>query len=259
MSDKNKKIRFDEYLVLKKIVGSRHQAADLIKRQQVKLNGRFVDKPAFRLDPDGKQRIQLKPGQLYVSRAAYKLEAAAETLGLQFEGKIVFDVGAHQGGFTDFACRRSAKHIVAVDVGRQPLAQSLMQKENILSFTKTDVRDFIWPLHLDLPDLIIVDLSFISLTKVLDTLLRFCHSQSRLLLLVKPQFEAEGYNLKSGVIKNRLQRKAILKRFEVWLKANDWVVLGKTDSKLAGLKGNLECFYFLRPVKVTRVSSWRAA
>lgn len=246
MNDKNKWIRFDEYLVLKKLVSSRHHAADLIKRKQVKLNDRIVDKPAFRLDPNSRQRILLKSGRPYVSRAGYKLEAAAETLGLRFKGKIVFDAGAHQGGFTEFALRRSAKSVVAVDVGRQELAPSLRQNENIFAFTQTDVRDFVWPAQLDLPDLIVVDLSFISLTKVLDSLLRFCHAKTEILLLVKPQFEAEGYTLQAGVVRNRLQRRAILKRFEVWLKTNNWVVLGKTDSKVAGLKGNLECFYLLK-------------
>lgn len=247
MSGKSNKVRFDEYLAAEKLVGSRHQAADLIKRGQVKLNGRTVTKPALRLDPNLKQRVRLKTGQLYVSRAGYKLAAAAETLGVDFKGKVVLDAGAHLGGFTDVIHQRQAAAVVAVDVGKEALSARLRQKDNILAFSRTDIRDFNWPGQLALPDIIVADLSFISLTKVLEGLRRFCRPGTELLVLAKPQFEAEGYDLRDGVVRNNLQRRAILRRLEVWFKENGWAVSGKTDSKVAGLKGNLERFYLLRP------------
>ena len=247
MNGKSDKVRFDEYLAAEKLVGSRHQAADLIKRGQVKLNGRTITKPALRLDLGRKQRVQIKTGRLYVSRAGYKLAAAAETLGVDFKGKVVLDAGAHLGGFTDVICQSQAATVVAVDVGKEALAAHLRQKDNVLSFNRTDIRDFGWPKQLALPDIIVADLSFISLTKVLDGLRRFCRSRTEVLVLAKPQFEAEGYDLQGGVVKNNLQRRAILRRLEAWFKENGWVVLGKTDSKVAGLKGNLERFYLLRP------------
>ncbi|MYB40271.1 TlyA family RNA methyltransferase [Candidatus Saccharibacteria bacterium] len=247
MNGKSDKVRFDEYLAAEKLVGSRHQAADLIKRGQIKLNGRTVTKPSLRLDPGLKQRVQLKTGQLYVSRAGYKLAAAAETLGVNFKGKVVLDAGAHLGGFTDVIYQRRAAAIVAVDVGKEPLAAHLRQKDNILSFNRTDIRDFDWPGQLSLPDIIVADLSFISLTKVLAGLQRFCRPGTAVLVLAKPQFEAEGYDLQGGVVKNNLQRRAIFRRLEGWFKENGWAVAGKADSKVAGLKGNLERFYLLRP------------
>lgn len=250
VSEKNKKVRLDEYLVLKQLVNSRHQAADLIKRKQVKLNGRFIDKPALRLDLNIRQRIQLQIKESYVSRAGYKLQAAAKTLDLNFKNKIVLDAGANQGGFTDFALQRGASWVVAVDVGRQKLDPSLSIAKNVLAFNQVDIRDFIWPPQLELPDLIVVDLSFISLTKVLNHLLKFCHMKTKVLILAKPQFEAEGYDLQKGVIKNQIQRRDILKRLEGWLKDQAWLVEAKTDSQIAGLKGNLERFYLLKPTKL---------
>lgn len=247
MNEKNKRIRLDEYLVFKKMVASRHQAADLIRRRLVKINGRHADKPATRLDPNQRWRIQLQLKQSYVSRAGYKLEAAAETFQLDFKGKTVFDVGAHKGGFSDYALRAGAKRVVAIDVGRQALDPALLSRPEILAFTRTDVRDFVWPDALALPDFIIVDLSFISLTKALGHLTKFCQANTWVLALAKPQFEAEGFELRAGVIKNQAQRREILKRLEAWFKDNRWAVLKKADSALAGLKGNLERFYLLQP------------
>ena len=250
MAAKNNRIRFDEYLVLKKNINSRHHAADLIRRKQVKLNGRIIDKPALRLDLNRRQRIQLQTGQLYVSRGGYKLESANKILNLSFKDKIILDAGAHQGGFTDFILRQRAGYVVAVDVGRQALSPSLSSRDNVLAFTQTDIRDFVWPQHLALPDYIVVDLSFISLTKVLADLLKFCHQTTQVLVLAKPQFEAEGYTLRKGIVKNKLQRKAILGRLEIWFRENQWIVKMKTDSKITGLKGNLERFYLLKPVRI---------
>ena len=247
MSGKNDKIRFDEYLAVRQLAGSRHQAADLIRRGRVELNGRVVSKPALRLDPKLKPRVRLKDGRLYVSRAGYKLEAAARTLGVGFKGKVVLDAGAHRGGFTDVICRQAPAAVVAVDVGKEALAPHLRRSDNVLSFTRTDIRDFEWPERLPLPDIIVADLSFISLTKALGCLLRFCRAGTEVLALAKPQFEAEGYDLRDGVVKNSLQRRAILRRLETWLRENGWAVAAKTDSKVAGLKGNLEKFYLLRP------------
>ena len=246
---KNSKIRLDEYLVLKKLVASRHQAGDLIKRKQVKVNGRFIDKPAFRLDLSLKQRVQLKLAKPYVSRGGYKLASVAETLNLSFKNKLVLDVGANQGGFTDFALRRGAEFVVAVDVGKQALAPNLVLRENVRSFNQIDIRDFVWPEDLHLPDVIIADLSFISLTKILDDLLKFCQQKTEVLVLAKPQFEAEGYDLQKGIVKNQAQRREILKRLESWFKDNTWVVHAKSDSQITGLKGNLERFYLLKPAK----------
>ena len=241
-------MRLDEYLVFKKLVASRNQAADLIRRKKVKLNGKLPDKPALQIKPSDKPRIQIQVEKLYASRGGYKLEAALKGLALNLKGKTVLDVGASAGGFSDVAVTAGAKQVVAVDVGRQALAASLRVIPHVLSFIQTDIRDFKWPAHLAKPDLITVDLSFISLTKVMASLLVFCQPQTQVLILAKPQFEVEGFDLQKGIVKNQAQRKLILQRLEVWLKENNWLVLAKRDAAIKGVKGNWEKFYLLKPV-----------
>ena len=243
VSAKNKKIRLDEYLVRRQLVASRHQAADLIKRKQVKFNQTFIDKPAFMVDVSLNPRIHLKVNPPYVTRGGDKLAGVSQILNLNFQDKIILDVGAHRGGFTDYMTRQGARLIATVDVGQQALDASL-NKEHIISFTKTDIRNFKWPAQLDLPDMITLDLSFISLTKILNNLLVFCHPKTQILALVKPQFEAGGHDLKNGIVR-RSQRQVILNVFETWLKENNWRIKAKADASLKGSKGNLERFYLL--------------
>ena len=241
-----RRIRFDTYLAHQGLVASRHQAADLIRRRQVKLDGFICNQPDRRLDPAGRYRVRLLTDVAYVSRGGYKLAAALDTFSMQVEGRLAFDVGASAGGFTDVLCRRGARHVVALDVGRQPLNPALDSLERVRAFNRTDIRSFVWPEDLPLPDLITVDLSFISLTKVLSSLAGFCRPDTDVLLLAKPQFEAGAGALNRGLIKNRIQRREILSRLEEYLKESNWRVLAKTDAAIEGLKGNLERFYLVR-------------
>ncbi len=239
-------IRFDTYLAAQGLVVSRHQAGDLIRRRQVKLDGRICEQADKRLDVNGRYRIQLLIAQPYVSRGGYKLAAALDTFKLPVKDRLAFDIGASVGGFTDVLVRRGARQIVALDVGTQMLSSQLAEQTNILAFNRSDIRTFVWPPHLSLPDLIVADLSFISLTKIMPALVKFCHATTDVLVLAKPQFETQAGELSKGVIKNQAQRREILRGFEAWLKSNDWRILAKTDAGLKGLKGNLERFYLLK-------------
>ena len=241
-----RRIRFDTYLARQGLVTSRHQAADLIRRRQVKLDGFICDQPDRRLDPAARYRVRLLIDVAYVSRGGYKLAAALDTFGIQVAGRLAFDVGASAGGFTDVLCRRGARHVVALDVGRQPLDPTLASLEQVRAFNRTDIRVFSWPEDLPLADLITVDLSFISLTKIMPCLAGFCRPDTDVLLLAKPQFEAGAGELNRGLVKNRVQRREILSCLEGYLKASNWRVLAKTDAAIEGLKGNLERFYLVR-------------
>ena len=241
-----RRIRFDTYLVRQGLVVSRHQATDLIRRRQVKLDGFICDQPDRRLDPAGRYRIRLLSSEAYVSRGGYKLAAALDTFGVQVEGRLAFDVGASAGGFTDVLCRRGARRVIALDVGSQPLNPSLAKLEQVMVFNRTDIRVFSWPEDLPLPNLMTVDLSFISLTKVLPFLAGFCRPETDVLLLAKPQFEAGAGELSRGLVKNRTQRRDILRHLERHFKENNWRVMAKTDAAIEGLKGNLERFYLVR-------------
>lgn len=242
-----KKIRLDDYLVKYRIVVSRNQAQDLIKRGQVKLAQKIVKKPALQIEDTAKQRVQLL-NQPYVTRGAYKLEAALEKLNLNIENKLVFDVGAHQGGFTECCLKFGASQVVSIDVGAQQLHPKLLKHPRVIAFTKTDIRNFKWPKDVALPDLIVADLSFISLKLFLNDLKKFCQVQTQVLILAKPQFETQPNYLKKGIVKNEAQRRQILNQLEIYFKEEAWRLLAKTDSKLTGLKGNKERFYLLKPI-----------
>ena len=251
MSDENKKIRLDNYLVQQRLVTSRHQAADLIRRRLVKVNQHILTKPAHLLDTKRRWRIKLlRP--VHVSRAGDKLADVVETLGLHFQQRVVLDVGAHRGGFTDCADRLGARLIITVDVGTETLADQLLVKPHIISFSKTDIRNFNYPDQQPRPDYILVDLSFISLRLILDSLRPMCHPQTQIVALVKPQFEGQRRYLHKGVVKNRAYRRLILTDFEKWLTNHRYLVLKRTDARLSGLKGNLERFYLLQPLPLLK-------
>ena len=236
-------MRLDEYLVYKKLVDSRSQAQDLIKRGKVRVDTKFITKPAWRVN--GNERVQLTEKDKFVSRAGHKLASVVEAFKLDFKNKIVLDVGSSTGGFTELVLKAGAKKVIAVDVGSNQMRPHLATDPRVDLREKTDIRD-VRLSELELPDLVVADVSFISLTKILPSLKQNLKSTTILAVMVKPQFESEGYKLNDGVVKNSKQRREILERFELWLNQNRWLILGKRDSGLTGSKGNLERFYLLR-------------
>jgi len=178
----------------------------------------------------------------YVSRAALKLASVAGELKLDFRGKIVLDVGSSTGGFTDYALRHGAKKVIAVDVGTGQLHPSLRGNPRVELHEKTDIRDFTTGQK---PDLVMVDVSFISLREILPRIAKLSDKNTRIAAMVKPQFEAGDELKHKGVIKNDKMRRDILKAFETWAKKL-FVIEDKADSAVRGAKGNRERFYLLR-------------
>lgn len=181
----------------------------------------------------------------YVSRGGDKLASVADKLSLDFKGKTVLDVGSSTGGFSDFALASGASKIIAVESGTNQLHSKLRADQHVELHEKTDIRDF---KTTDPVDIIVVDVSFISLRKILPGLKKFAGANIQTVALLKPQFEAASTDKHQGVIKNDRIRRQIIKDFELWLKGN-WLVIAKADSAVAGSKGNLERFYLLKPVK----------
>lgn len=186
-----------------------------------------------------------QPTNPYVSRAGLKLASVAEALKLDFQGKTVLDVGSSTGGFTDYALQHGARKVIAVDVGTDQLHPSLRQDPRVELYEKTDIRDF----ETDGPvDTVLADLSFVSLREILPHIAGLTGKDTRIVVMVKPQFEAADGSLKhKGVIKNEKMRRDILKGFEQWA-AKRFVMLDKADSQVTGTKGNRERFYLLRKV-----------
>ena len=223
------------------LVASRSQAESYVRLGQVKVNGRAAEK-AGQMVSDADD-IQLTAQEQYVSRAALKLKSADETFGLDFSGKTVLDVGSSTGGFTQYALRHGAAKVLAVDVGTDQLHPSLHSEVRIELHEKTDIRDFTTPEHIDL---VVGDVSFISLREILPHVATLVDSKADIVAMVKPQFEAGQSSLKhKGVIKNDKMRRDILKDFELWAQKY-FKIVQKADSEVPGSKGNVERFYLLR-------------
>ncbi len=239
------KQRLDQVLAQKGLVPTRSQAESYIRLGKVRVNTKVITKPGFLVGEEDK--VELLAEEQYVSRAGLKLASVAAKLKLDFKGKTVLDVGSSTGGFTDYALRHGARKVIAVDVGTEQLHPSLRGDERIDLHEKTDIRDFAPSPSLRI-DLVLIDVSFISLRDVLPHISKLLTHDSVLAAMVKPQFETQGAAQKhKGVIKNDAMRRGILQDFEVWAKAL-FVIVQKADSDVAGAKGNRERFYLLQKV-----------
>lgn len=236
------KQRLDVYLAAKKLVSTRSQAESVIRLGDAMVDGKVITKPGFIVGD--RAVVKLKSKQRYVSRAGLKLASVSDKLGLDFNGATVLDVGSSTGGFTDYALKHGAKKVYAVDVGTDQLHPDLRGNPNIELHEKTDIRAFT---PATVPDIIVIDVSFISVREILPHLATISGSSTRIAVMVKPQFEAGRQQVNKGVIKNDSVRRDILKDFEAWSKTY-FVIKDKADSDVAGAKGNRERFYLLTVV-----------
>jgi len=235
------KQRLDLELAIRGMVTTRSQAESFIKLSKVTVDGKLITKPGHIVTDDSK--IALSVTEQYVSRAGMKLASVAQLLGVDFKDTTVLDVGSSTGGFTDYALQHGARKVYAVDVGTEQLHPSLRDDTRIELHEKTDIRDFI---PSEAPDVIVIDVSFISLREILPHLARAAVGpNTRVVAMVKPQFEAGRYQTNKGVIKNDTVRRQILKDFELWAK-DLFSIIDKRDSDVAGAKGNRERFYLLK-------------
>ncbi|HWZ65525.1 MAG TPA: TlyA family RNA methyltransferase [Patescibacteria group bacterium] len=258
------KNRLDQTLALRGLSTTRSQAESLIRLGKVKVNGRAITKPGFFVGQN--DDIELQAEERYVSRAGLKLASVSEMLSLDFNDKTVLDVGSSTGGFTDYALRHGAKKVVAVDVGTDQLHPSLRDDPKIELHEQTDIRRVTSPDVLasvitvdsaknsvklgEIPDMVLIDVSFISLREVLPHIATLVSDKSQIVAMLKPQFEAGSGSKHKGVIKNDSMRRYILKEFELWAKQY-FVIQAKADSEVSGARGNQERFYLLRKFKTS--------
>lgn len=238
------KMRLDQALVKERLVASRSQAESWIRLGKVTVDGVVVKKPGHFVQE--KAKLALHTNEQYVSRAGLKLASVAKLLKLDFRGKIVLDVGSSTGGFTDYALQNGAKKVIAVDVGTEQLHPSLRGNKAIDLREKTDIRDVFLD---EKPDIIVMDVSFISLREILPHIAKeLSGPETQITAMLKPQFEAGKNQVNKGVIKNDAVRRQILKDFENWAKQY-FIIKDKRDSDVAGAKGNQERFYLLTQLK----------
>lgn len=234
------KHRLDHLMVARELVTTRSQAESYIRLGVVKVDGKVQTKPGYFVNEESK--VGLHSDQ-YVSRAGLKLASVSMVLKLDFKGKVILDVGSSTGGFTDYALQHGAKKVVAVDVGTNQLHPKLRKDKRIELHEQTDIRaiDYL----AETPDIIVIDVSFISLRDILPHLVTLSDKQTQIVAMLKPQFEAGRHQTNKGVIKNDKMRRDILKDFEAWSKKL-FVIKDKADSDVHGEKGNLERFYLLK-------------
>ena len=238
------KQRLDIELTKRGITTTRSQAESWVRLGKVTVDGVAITKPGHFVRDEAV--IKLTAKDQYVSRAGLKLASVAQLLHMDFRGKVVLDVGSSTGGFTDYALRNGAKKVYAVDVGTDQLHPSLHNHPSIELHEKTDIRDF-YITH-EKPDIIVIDVSFISLREILPHLAKNLSSpQTQIAAMLKPQFEAGREQTNKGIIKNEAVRRQILRDFETWAKQY-FIVKDKRDSDVHGAKGNQERFYLLTPL-----------
>ncbi|SFO61303.1 23S rRNA (cytidine1920-2'-O)/16S rRNA (cytidine1409-2'-O)-methyltransferase [Geodermatophilus obscurus] len=240
--------RLDTELVRRGLARSREHAVELITEGRVAVSGRAATKPATGVDPATPVVVRTDPDeQRWVSRGAHKLLGALDSFGVPVEGRRALDAGASTGGFTEVLLSRGAREVVAVDVGYGELAWSLRTDDRVRVLERTNVRT-LDPEQIGGPaDLVVADLSFISLRLVLPALTACATAEADLLPMVKPQFEVGRDRLGAGgVVRDRAARADAV--FAVAAAAADlgWGTAGVVASPLPGPAGNVEFFLWLR-------------
>ena len=235
------KIRLDNLLVDRKMVESRSQAESYIKLGKVAVDGIKRTKPGFFVDVNSELKI-LQQVQ-YVSRAGLKLESVAKKMRIDFRNKTVLDVGSSTGGFTDYSLKNGANKVIAVDVGTDQLHPKLRLNKKVELHEKTDIRNFKTDQKIDV---VVIDVSFISIKEILPSIVNLSNKNTKIVAMVKPQFEAGRNGTVNGVVKNNSYRRKILQDFENWCRSNNLYIENKRDSEVKGTKGNQERFYILR-------------
>jgi len=240
------RVRLDSLLAERGLFPSRTRAAASVMAGEVRLggNGRRAQKPGQMVDPDVVIAVDEAPR--FVSRGGIKLANALEHFGLDVSGRHALDVGASTGGFTDCLLQAGAEHVVALDVAYGELDWRLRNEPRVTVLERTNARAITAAELPYAPDLVVIDVSFISLAKVLPAVLATTAPAFDVLAMVKPQFEAGRGNVgKGGVVRDPDQRRAALVGAARSASALGAAVLGFASSGLPGPKGNEESFVWL--------------
>lgn len=235
------KERLDVLMVRKGLIKSRKMANELIKKGKVLIDGRKILKPGTKISSEAK--IEIEEAPKYVSRGGLKLERALDIFGIDIKGLTTADIGSATGGFTDCLLQRGAKHVYAIDVGKEQLALKLRKDPRVSVYEKTDIRKLG-----NLPekvDLATIDVSFISLTLVLPYVQKFLKPQGKIIALLKPQFEVGRGKTKKGIVKDETLRKQAVEKFKQWAEDNNFKVNGVIESPIKGTRGNIEYLFYL--------------
>ena len=231
--------RADLLLVNRGLFDSRAQAQAAITAGLVTANGAVVRKASENLPADA--RIVAEKPHPFVSRGGVKLAAALEAFGIDPKGRFCLDVGASTGGFTDLLLQRGARHVAAVDTGRGQLHERIAQDRRVTSLEATDIRTLAAGGLPEAPTLAVIDVSFISLAKVLPAVSALLAPAAELVALIKPQFEVGKAQIgKGGLVKDEAAREAAVAAILDALRDLGWRPAQVIDSPISGGDGNRE-------------------
>lgn len=249
MENKTEKKRIDVLMTERGLAESREKAKAIIMSGIVYVNGQKEDKAGTTFPDDLTTRIEVRGASLrYVSRGGLKLEKAMNEFPIDLHGKICMDIGASTGGFTDCMLQNGAKKVFAVDVGHGQLAWKLRNDERVICMEKMNIR-YIAPEDIggEKLDFASVDVSFISLSKVLPPVWPLLKEGAEMVCLIKPQFEAGREEVgKKGVVRDRKVHEEVILRTADFVKETGFVIRGLTYSPIRGPEGNIEYLIWIR-------------
>ncbi|MBI4370310.1 MAG: TlyA family RNA methyltransferase [Elusimicrobia bacterium] len=240
------KVRADELVVRKGLADNRSKAKALMLARAVRWGDRVIENPGDKLPLDAALSLSSRAAVKYVSRGGLKLEGALRQLHCQVNGAVVLDVGSSTGGFTDCLLQHGAMLVHAVDVGRRLIHEKLRRESRVRLYEEVNARYLMPGLFDPRPSLAVIDVSFISLTKVLKAVAFCLDRPARMMCLVKPQFELEKGRVPGGIVRLESDRFEALERVKNFvLKELGWRILGSCPSEIPGKEGNIEFFLYL--------------
>ncbi len=242
------KKRLDVLIFEKNLAESRSKAQALVMAGEVLVNGEKITKAGFQVCED--DVIEIEKQNPYVSRGGLKLESVLRLFELDFTDKICMDIGASTGGFTDCMLQHGAKKVYAVDVGTAQLHYKLRNDPRVVNIENVNFRYFDKALLKDDIDIITIDVSFISLDKILPLASEIILPSGYIIAMIKPQFELEPGEVKKGVVKDETLRRKAIDKIKAVSENLNLYVLKEQDSGLKGPKGNLEHFVLLSRNKI---------
>lgn len=250
------KDRLDQLLVLQGLVNSREKGRALIMAGQVYVNQVKVEKPGTQIKITDTIEIKGKT-HIYVSRGGLKLEKALATFSVELKDKIVLDIGASTGGFTHCALLKGALKVYAVDVGYGQLDWSLRQDPRVVNLERVNARYLTDKQINEKVDIITIDVSFISLDKIIPAVKGFMKESGHILALVKPQFEAGRENVgKKGVVRDKKVHIAVVNNIIEYCRGIGLAPIGLDYSPVKGPEGNIEFLLFLKNGSETAGIDW---
>ena len=237
------KRRLDILLVDKRLASNRSKAAAMIMAAEVSVNDQIVDKPGTLVRCDARVTLKVKPR--FVGRGGLKLEAALNAFPVEPAGKVCADIGASTGGFTDCLLQRGAAQVYAIDVGSGIIDYRLRTDKRVVLMENTNAR-YLESLE-ECPELVVADVSFISLRLILPAIVRLIASSADVIALVKPQFEAGRSAVgKGGIVRNPEVHRRVLRDVIKFAQSLGFVAADVIRSPITGAKGNIEFLLWLR-------------